>query len=492
MADNDADIHDAGVVAGVPATSASTTPAATLPSLTVPVVPVSTVPASNLGQTAVSAPFGGLFGTLGTVPANATLIAPVTWSAAKQHDYEEIKRSKARAVNPFANPFALLVSNTPFSFGPPLTHGWAPPVASAATHSLLSQSAEAAAISGLGSSSAASSFAGLSGQLQDPVAKQLHALQQRLNNTDQQPAAVLARLNSGAAPAKVRHGKAPSYVPKPEKYNKDKHGLNPKVWFETVYFLTLFGVDLIHNFKWYFDGNDALWLPREVERLTKESRFTYDNLKASFLRLFELEKRNIRHEARAKFHNGQVVMKEGSGLRTYVRDFREVARDAETMSEEDLIHWFIGGLTKDLRKKCGVQPTIGHDLQSTDALIDFAYGQEILSHFENHSRPNNRVAIFVAVAQGSGRNHGKKRKALDANPAQSRSSQPRASRKRYCLTSEQRKLLKKRKLEKKCILCGQPSTAEHNVQTCINLNGAVEYTADEMAAHDKRPQRNGD
>lgn len=202
-----------------------------------------------------------------------------------------------------------------------------------------------------------------------------------------------AAKGSSSSTTEVSKGKAPQFVPKPEKYNKEKHGKCPKIWFDTVQrYLQLSGVDPKDHFIWYFDGSDALWLTREVERLTKESRFDLASLRASFLRQYDMEECSVQNNAREKLHNGKIVMSEGAEVRAYVRDFREVARDAEDMSTLDLIHWFKRGLTKSLREKCAVQPD-GHDWQSLDALIDYAFGQENRVKLEHQSKNTNEAVV---------------------------------------------------------------------------------------------------
>lgn len=77
----------------------------------------------------------------------------------------------------------------------------------------------------------------------------------------------------------VSKSKVASFLPKPEKYSKEKHGRFSKVWFDTVTdFLVLSNLDPKSHLKWYFDGADAFWLTREVERLTKEGKFDLANL----------------------------------------------------------------------------------------------------------------------------------------------------------------------------------------------------------------------
>lgn len=94
------------------------------------------------------------------------------------------------------------------------------------------------------------------------------------------------------------------------------------------------------------------------------------------MRQYDLEEREIKTAARKKLFAGEVVMKEGAEVRTYIRDFKEVARDAADMAEIDLIMWFKQGLTRALGARCAAQPLNGRPWQSLDALIEYTYGQE--------------------------------------------------------------------------------------------------------------------
>lgn len=116
-------------------------------------------------------------------------------------------------------------------------------------------------------------------------------------------------------------------------------------------------------FKSHADKNEVLTLPA---------------LRAAFLLQYGDVRRHTEQEVRDRLFAGEHNMKASERVQEYTQRFRDIIRDANDMSQGEMIGWYVHGLPTAMRKACGTDAN-GRDWKRLDELIEFAQGQEVRS-----------------------------------------------------------------------------------------------------------------
>jgi hypothetical protein len=136
--------------------------------------------------------------------------------------------------------------------------------------------------------------------------------------------------------------------------------------------------------KSHANTNDALTLPA---------------LRAAFLLQYGDVRRHTEQEVRDRLFAGEHYMKSGERVGEYTQRFRDIIRDAPSMTQIEMITWYVHGLPQAMRKWCATDAS-GRDWERLDDLIKFALGQEVRSRIASLktaslnfvSTPRNKIA----------------------------------------------------------------------------------------------------
>jgi uncharacterized membrane protein YgcG len=136
--------------------------------------------------------------------------------------------------------------------------------------------------------------------------------------------------------------------------------------------------------KSHANTNDALTLPA---------------LRAAFLLQYNDVRRHTEQEVRDRLFAGEHYMKSGERVGEYTQRFRDIIRDAPSMTQIEMITWYVHGLPQAMRKWCATDAS-GRDWERLDDLIKFALGQEVRSRIASLktaslnfvSTPRNKIA----------------------------------------------------------------------------------------------------
>ena len=88
--------------------------------------------------------------------------------------------------------------------------------------------------------------------------------------------------------------------------------------------------------------------------------------------------RDTEQEMRDRLFAGDHNMKPGERVQEYTQRFRDIIRDARSMSQDEMIGWYVHGLLVSMRQACGTDAN-GRDWKQLDDLIEYAQGQEVRS-----------------------------------------------------------------------------------------------------------------
>ena len=109
----------------------------------------------------------------------------------------------------------------------------------------------------------------------------------------------------------------------------------------------------------------------------KGKQLTLPKLCAAFL-LQCGDIRRTEQEVCHRLFTGNHNMKPGERVQEYTQRFRDIIRDARSMSQDEMIGWYVHGLLVSMRRACGTDAN-GRDWKQLDDLIEFAQGQEVRS-----------------------------------------------------------------------------------------------------------------
>jgi hypothetical protein len=166
----------------------------------------------------------------------------------------------------------------------------------------------------------------------------------------------------------------------------------------------------------FFSALQTIMTSRALEWLhqTYEQGITFSCL-TDFLEKYEAQFcREVRYkkvEARMAFAERKV--RQRSDVQAYVTHFRRITLKASDMSETDQIFWFLDGLKPELQERCATD-SVGKPWTSLDAVIEYAYGQELAL--------KSRSAVRAAHTQVNRAVHGSGPKPSSTRPTSSRPS----------------------------------------------------------------------
>ena len=104
---------------------------------------------------------------------------------------------------------------------------------------------------------------------------------------------------------------------------------------------------------------------------------TLTQVQEAMVKAFEVHTYDKSHAARDQLMAGSHSWRADDSLGTYITRFEGIMKDALNMAETDRNKWFINGLSTQMQGMCAVMPMTGGPWTNYDALVQYAYGQEV-------------------------------------------------------------------------------------------------------------------
>lgn len=146
-------------------------------------------------------------------------------------------------------------------------------------------------------------------------------------------------------------------------------------------------LDLVKD---YATPDAKVELTRAVRDLSSDDKSVPAIVQTAVVQYFFPRVRMEADVARDKLYSGKVCMRGDDQLKLYVKRFKQVLADIPEMHEEDVIRFFIAGLSQPLKVRC-LTDYDGNAWKSLNKLIDYAYGQEMaLFASRTFTKPYNR------------------------------------------------------------------------------------------------------
>ena len=171
-------------------------------------------------------------------------------------------------------------------------------------------------------------------------------------------------------------------LPVPVKFHgrTDTHISCTQTWFDSlVHYMTMSALGPCEHFVFWLTGRAQEWGQSLLKLYAdKGEPLTLPKLRAAFLLQYGDIRRHTEQEVRDRLFAGDHNMKPGERVQEYTQRFRDIIRDACSMSQDEMIGWYVHGLLVSMRRACGTDAN-GRDWKQLDDLIEYAQGQEVRS-----------------------------------------------------------------------------------------------------------------